>query len=751
LNIEQSQFGDSFAGEGGPGSASTVSGSEFSVGSFVALVRRRVILASLVAIGIFLIGALYTFSLPPRYTATAAVLFEQAQAPDTELQQVMEAGGLQGGVSVQNQLSILMSRNFAGKVIDKLHLMSDPEFSSAAGGSTGLLGPVSRWIFGSRQSSPDQMEKERSAAIDALLAHVQPTIEPATSVIDIAVTSQSPEKASMIANAIAETYLTDQLDARFEAAKVTNDWLGHRLSDLRDRVHQAEEAMSSYAAQHNLLTLGTNGGTALDQNISQLNTELVQARSDLAEAQVKYSRVREIRASGGSLDAMPELIASPVFQALRTQRAQLIQQQAELSTRYEARHPEMIKISEQIKDIDDQLSLETSRIVSALLSQVQVAASRVGVVEGSLKEAEGQSAGANQDSVKLRELQANAQSAQALYDAFLKGFNETSEQQTLKSSNARIIGRAMTPTQRSYPKIPLFLGVSVVLALIASAIVVFFVEQLDRSLRTRNEVERELGLPMLATLPLVDPSEAEGKDGAIHSPAEIVVSRPLSAFSEAFHSLRSALRLSNVDDQPVLVLITSALPGEGKSTGAVSLARSSALSGQKVLLVDADVRRPSLAKVIGIDSKDKIGLVQCLTGDATPAQAIVRDTLTNVDIILPGGSVASPPDLLSSEAMAKFLKWAKENYDLVVLDSAPVLPVIDTRLLSRMADGVIFFVRWESTAKDAAREAIRLLQTFNAKIAGVALTLMNRRLQQRYGYYGESYSYYGKYSKYYTS
>jgi polysaccharide biosynthesis transport protein len=754
VNSADMQFADTFDGgqpAGHGGAAPQVPGGEFSLGSLLAVARRRAVLAAAVAIVAVIIGTIYTFTLTPRYTATATVLFEESQNADAELQQVLDAGQ-RGGISVSNQLAILTSRNFAAKLVDQLHLTEDPEFNVAISGRTGMFGPLARMIFGARAPSPSEKADERNATIDAFVQHLQPTVEPETSVIDVAFTSESPEKAARIANAVADTYLVDQLDARYESARVANDWLGRRLDEMKTKVQAAEEAVSSYAAEHNLLTISQTGGTALDQNLSQLNTELVQARSDLAEAQVKYSRVRQIQSSGGSLDAIPELMSSPVFQGLRTQRAQLLQQQAELSTRYEARHPEMIKIAEEIRGIDQQLGGETARLVSALQSQVQVASARVGVIEGSLRQAEGQSAGANKDSVKLHELQTNAQSAQALYDAFLKRFNETGEQQTLKSSAARVISRATIPNAKSYPRTTLFLGVSALIALALAAIAAFFAEQLDRTLRTREQVESALGQPMLASLPLVDAAETAGKGGGTaQTPAEIVVSRPLSAYSEAFHSLRAALRLSNVDEQPVLVLITSALPGEGKSTGAVALARSSAISGQKVLLIDADVRRPSLAKVVGLDATGKPGLVQCLTGEAKPADVIIRDTLTKVDIILTGASVSNPPDLLSSEAMANFLKWAKANYDLVVLDSAPVLPVIDTRLMARMVDTVLFFVRWESTPKDGAREGIRLLQSFNARIAGVALTMMDRHRQQRYGYYGDSYAYYGKYKNYYTA
>ena len=230
----------------------------------------------------------------------------------------------------------------------------------------------------------------------------------------------------------------------------------------------------------------------------------------------------------------------------------------------------------------------------------------------------------------------------------------------------------------------------------------------------------------------------------------MIAHKPLSAYNESFRLLRAGIQLSNVDSPPRLVLITSALPNEGKSTGAVSLARSAALAGDRVLLIDGDIRRPAVANILGLETKDHPGLVQCVTGEARLADAIINDTISPLHILLPGSSVRNPPDLLSSIAMRNLLASARDAYDLVIVDSSPVLPLIDSRLVGRLVDTTVFFVRWERTPKDAAAEALRLLQDFNVPIAGIALTMTDRRRQSRYGYYGDSYSYYGRYKDYYS-
>jgi capsular exopolysaccharide synthesis family protein len=291
---------------------------------------------------------------------------------------------------------------------------------------------------------------------------------------------------------------------------------------------------------------------------------------------------------------------------------------------------------------------------------------------------------------------------------------------------------------------------SLAAGLFAAAVIAFLFEQLDRGLRTRQQIESELGLPMLANLPLVDAEETTW-EGAKHTPSEIVVHKPLSAYNEAFRMLRAGIQLSNVDREPKLVLVTSALPNEGKTTGVLSLARSCAQSGDRVLLIDGDIRRPSIEKVLGFGHPTGLGLVQCVKGEVQVHEAIVQDTITSLHILLPGASVSNPSDILSSTAMRNLLAAARQSYDLVLIDSSPVLPVIDARLLSRICDTTVFFIRWEDTPRDAAQEAVRLLQSFDAPIAGVALTMTNRKRQTRYGYYGDSYSYYGRYQSYYAS
>ncbi len=723
-------------------------GGEVSIAMLLAILRRRAIPMVLTLAVVVAVGTVFTLSLTPRYTATATVLFDAQNQSALDLDQLLNQ---QSGppISISNQIQIVTSSTFVGRVVDKLGLTADPEFGAGTGGFK-LLKSLKDLIGLGGESETGSGEQAHIATVRRFLDRMTASVADGTSVIAIQFSSQDPNKAAQIANAVADNYITDQLDAKFEATRVANNWLSERLANLRKRVSEAETAVAEYAAANHLQVLNDAGQTLQNQRLAQLNDELLKARTDFAEKQARLNGVRAVIARGGSVEAIPDLMNSGVFQSLRTQRAALLQQQSQLSATFGARHPEMIKLTEQIASINQQINGEIQRILSALQSDVSVSAAQLAVVERGLKDAEGQSNTASQADVRLRELQRNADSAKSLYEAFLKRFNELGEQGTLQTTQARVISRAIVPTSPSFPKTPLYLAGSLVAGLFAAGLIAFLLEQLDRGLRTRQQIENELGLPMLTNLPLVDGDELTW-EGVKHTPSEIVVHKPLSAYNEAFRMLRAGIQLSNVDREPRLVLISSALPNEGKSTGALSLARSSAQSGARVLLIDGDIRRPSIEKILGFGNEKGLGLVQCVKGEVQIHEAIIQDTITSLHILLPGASVSNPSDILSSVAMRNLLTAAARSYDLVLIDSSPVLPVIDARLLARICDTTVFFIRWEDTPRDAAQEAVRLLQSFDAPIAGVALSMTDRKRQTRYGYYGDSYSYYGRYQNYYAS
>lgn len=366
----------------------------------------------------------------------------------------------------------------------------------------------------------------------------------------------------------------------------------------------------------------------------------------------------------------------------------------------------------------------------------------MGSLQASLNQLTGESTVDNKARVKLKELEAKASSSRQLYEAFLGRFKESQGQEGIQTPDARIISRAETPKSPTFPNKSLSFGVAIPGGLLLGFLLAMLAERLDAGFRTVHQIERLLGVPVLSTLPEIAGLEKTGGQAA-----DRIVDKPMSSFAEAVRGLQMGLVLSNVDKRPKVVLVTSSVPSEGKTTVAISLARLAAAGRLKALVIDADLRRPTVAEAVGL-AKSSSGLVQVLTGEAPLDQCLVKDPKSTAMILPAYKAAGSPPDILGSIAMERIIEGLKPHYDLIILDSAPLLPVNDTKVIAHMADAVLFVVRWEKTPRDAVIEAARALADIHAPVAGVALT---RADAERYRYYSYGYQSYYAYDKYYSN
>jgi len=369
-----------------------------------------------------------------------------------------------------------------------------------------------------------------------------------------------------------------------------------------------------------------------------------------------------------------------------------------------------------------------------------VAQQRAAAISGSLSGARGMLANNNRASVGLDQLEREADSVRTLYQSLLTRYNETTSQAGIEHSDARLVSAASIPTLPSSPNIPLGVALGIIAALGAATVAVAAAEFMDTSFGTGDDIERRLGLPHLGSIPDLTSL------GATEQPHMYITSRPLSAFAESFRSLRTTLLHSYVRS-PKAVAITSALPGEGKTITAVCLAKSAAQAGDKVVVVDCDLRRRKLSSSLGITPK--VGLVEVLTGKAELESAIVYDNPTGVGVLPLTSEKVTPEDVFSSEAMAKVLEELRDRFDLVVLDTAPVLALADTRALVTHVDAIVLLARWRKTPQKALEHAIRLLRGAEGRIAGVMLSQVDMN-QQRHQGYGDPIYYSGAYEKYYV-
>jgi capsular exopolysaccharide synthesis family protein len=688
--------------------------------------------------------ALYAFQITPMYTASTQLLLGGRE------NKVLDAEAIFSGMPtdnsmVENQVQIIRSWALADRVIRKLQLDKDPEFNSALAGDKSWLSSlnVSAW-FGSAPPPEKAVTGQTTtnpAILRAFVGRLQAAGQGRSSVIRISYDSPNPLKAATIANSVAEQYIVDQMESKFEAAKRASAWLNERLGELQEQVRAAEVAVEQYKAE-NGLTETKDGQSLVGQQLSELNGQLILARSNLAEQEAKYRQLASLAASGRGADTAGQVMASSIITTLRAQQADLIRKEADYRSRYGERHPLMIALLDEKRNLNLKIDEEVRRVLAGQQNEVSVARARVASLEGSLDQMRGSADVQNKARVKLRELEREAQSSRALYESFLARFKEAQDRDQIQTPDARVISPATAPSSPSYPNKAMMLSTAATLALVLGLAIAFAMDSLDAGFRAGVDVEKALGLSNLAVVPVVQNEK---------NVQERVIKKPLSAYTEAIRTLYAGVQLSNVDRPPRVILISSSVPNEGKTSTSVSLARLAASGGQKVILVDGDLRHPSVSGAFGAKKPDA-GLIEVLTGKRDLQSVLVRDSMSTLEYLPIANPPPNPSDLITSEAMRRLIDHLAQVYDLVVVDAAPVIPVSDTRLLSRLVDKVVYVIHWDKTPREAVMSGVKMLRDGGADIAGTILNHTDLRRHAIYGYgYGYGgYNYGSYYGRYYS-
>lgn len=722
------------------------SGLPFDLNVIIATFRRRLRLFAAVALAVFVAVLLYTLQETPRYTAGAQVMLDVRKEQVTDMNAVLS--GLPADSSVvDTEVEVLRSRSLAGRVVEALKLEENPAFNPSLKGASGpasWLPWVKKAMAPTAAPSSDEVQRRKEAVVDRVLGNLAVRRSGLTYIIQVEYTDKDPEQAARIANAFADLYLTEQLEAKFEATKKANEWLDTRVGELRGQLQQAEADVQQYKIANNLLS--AEGATLTEQEISGLNQQLASARASQAETDARLNIARSQLARGSNGEDVGESLGSPVVQQLRQQRAEQSAKVADLGGRYGDRHPDLLKAKRELADIDSQIQAEIRRIISNLEAQAQVARQRTGSMAGSVAASKGTLAGNNRAGIRLGELERKAESVRTLYESLLARFKQTSTNQGIEQADARVVSRAKIPSSPSYPKPSLNLALGLVFALASGGAAIVLAEILMAGVFTEDEVERRLGLPYLGAVPLLSSSIDGAKSARKINPADYLLEKPLSSFAESFRKLRAAILFSKVGETMKVILVTSSLPGEGKTTTTFSLARTLATSGANVVVVDCDLRQSAINRFL--PTVPAQGLIEVLNGVCTLDQALVTDA-SGAQVLPLAKSAYTPRDVLGSAAMLRLLQELRQRFDVVLLDTAPLLAVADTRILAPHADAVVMLARWKKTPVKAITSAVSLLQGRGIFLAGVALTQMDLNAQSRYGY-GDANYYYKSYRKYYA-
>jgi succinoglycan biosynthesis transport protein ExoP len=524
--------------------------------------------------------------------------------------------------------------------------------------------------------------------------------------------------AARAANLLADFYIGDQLEAKFEAVRRANSWLEDRIASLRREVTEAESRIQAYRAERGLIQ-GQFAGLAAER-VSRLQSDLLQQRSELALAEARVAQ-----AQARNFDSLPQVQNNPAILNLRAQESQLRRELANLSGQLGNRHPDVLRARNALADNERLLNAEIARVVAAVSTEADSARTRVANTMAALAEAQALANRASGDEAQARTLEREAEAARSLLTAVLQRSQQTVAQTAIEKPDARVLSPAVPPTRPSWPRVPLILAGAVALGMLFGLMIIYFLEIADRSIRSGEEIRSELGLPCLALVP-----EMRRRLGRGSRVEDYVVNKPLSAAAEAMRSLRAGLWLGN--EAPKCVVVSAARPGEGKTTTAISLARVAAAGGERVILIDCDLRQPGFARVFG--RSDGPGLVDLLQGNASLSAIRRRDRLTPLDYIMVGSSEPAASRLFMVEAMTALIEKLRADYDLIVLDAPPALAMVDARVIGRVADATLLCVRWRDTPRSVARAALDLLNEAKANVLGAVLTRVDPRSHRRSGY-----------------
>jgi capsular exopolysaccharide synthesis family protein len=547
---------------------------------------------------------------------------------------------------------------------------------------------------------------------------------------EVSVTSLDPNRAAQIANRLFALFQLYQIESRLRNAERANEWLSGRVAELRADVQEKEEIAERFRAAHNLIS--TQGSLLTERQTTDGQVQVLNARADLAEKQARHLQVQAMINGGQSTDAIAAVLQSSVLTQLRAQESEIARRQADFESRYGDSHPLVINVRAERADVRGQINAEIRRGISALGTEVDVARARLDMLETNMSALRGELAGDNEELVQLREYEREAAAARAVYEAFLQRFHEIADQGSLRTAPAELISAATPPQQRSSPQLSLGFVLSLALGLGLGLAVAFLVEALDEGFTDGDEVERKLGAPALALVPKLRRGELRQLPVASQHPAAYLLERQVSAFTEACRVLRTSILFSAAQPKTQVVAITSALANEGKTTMSLCLARVAALSGQRVLLIDCDLRRRTVKDVL--DFEPPAGLLQVLAGEVSWRQATYLDDASGMHVLPQSDSGFTPRDIFGGEDMDRLLLELREAFDLIVLDCAPVLAVADTRVVVSKADCAVMVTRWQKTPIRAVRAALAQLQSAGATVRGVALNSVDRRMPGYYSY-----------------
>lgn len=682
--------------------------------------KRRWLIISIVVTSAVL-ALLVTLMMTPRYTATVRIQI------DREPPKVLEGGSVvptEPGSNfdyLKTEYELLQSRAMAERVTSALRLAENESFLKPIGFSP--IGAIkSLFQPASEDEEPGKAELERKAA-EIVIDNRSVRPVPGSRLVDVNYTDPVPERAHRIANAFAEAYIAANLDKRFQANAYAKTFLEDQITQLKLRLEESERKMLEFAEREQIVIV-TEKASIAENNLASANAALGQIISE----RIKNEKLWKQVADADSMN-VPQVLSNSVVDELRTRRNELVTEYQEKLEIFKPTFPAMLEISSKIKEIDRQLAAEVQAIRDSLKAAYETSLSQEGAMREQVEKLRAEVLDLQKRSIQYNILKREVDTNRALYNGLLQRYKEVDIAGGVGANNVFVVDRAQVPEHPSSPRKGRALLLALALGLGIGLGAAYLLERLDDTIRTPEDLERLAGLPTLGIIPKVATDQALQTEFA----------NPRSAVSEAYRSLCTALQFATDSGLPKTILITSATPSEGKSITALAIARHFASMGQKVLLVDADLRMPSLHAKLGLDGN--MGLSNYLTGTCNPPEVMQRSDIPNLTFMASGPLPPNAADLLGSPRVLSLLSIGLEVFDLIVLDGPPVMGLADAQLLSSNAAATVFVVGAGQARTGVIRGALKRLQLARGVLIGAVLTKFDAK-QAGYGY-GYGYGDYG--------
>ena len=677
----------------------------------------------------------YTFTVTPIYEAKTRLLIE-ADGPNViNFTEVIDEQRTKADY-YQTQYNILQSRLLARKTIESLKLWD----SSYLGGDlhTGFLATLLGYGTTPPKNGQNVGETlEQSRAVDRFLDNL--TVSPIRNsrLVDLKYRLPDPELAMRVVNAIAKNYIEQNLEYKFLASKEASDWLGERLTEQRRQVEAAEAALQQYREQNDAISL-ENRENIVVQKLADLNAAVTQAKTERFQKQALYNQLQSLVGKNGAIDTFPAILSNTYIQQQKAELAQLQSQQTQLSEKLGDKHPDLIKVRTAIGLAQAKLDGEIGKVVQSVRNEYQAALAKEYSLNAALEQQKAEALTMNRKAIDYGVLERDVQSSKQIYESLLQRAKETGVSRELKTSNIRVVDPAEQPRTPASPRKLLNLSLAVVGGGVLALGLAFFFEYVDSRIKTPDEIAAHLGLSPLGMVPAIQPGTWKGKEPLISNGVP-------PKFAEALRAIRTNVLFSSAEEGARTLVLTSTGPGEGKTTIAANLAIGLAQAGQRVLLIDADMRCPRIHDVFR--QKQEPGLSNLMAGHAAPSACIRKSSVLGLWLLTAGRVPPNPAELLGSRRYKELIRTLGEHFDSVIIDSPPALAVTDASIAASVATGIVFVIGAEMTSRQAAKVALQQLQNGRPRFLGAVL---NRVELERNAYYYSGY-YKREYAQYYQA